>query len=61
MLNDYKVDYKNLQKQYEEKANEVNKIKSGFRNYQTKYPLKNNTIKRLKDSTIFFCARISEF
>ena len=60
MLNDYKADYKNLQKQYEEKANEVNKIKRDLETIKQNTPEEQYN-KKIKDSTIFFCARISEF
>lgn len=60
MLNDYKNDYSNLKKQFEEKANELNKVKKDLEIIMQNTPQEQFN-KKLKDSTIFFCARISEF
>ncbi len=60
MLEDYRTDYKNLQNQYQNKVTEINQIKKELESMQQNTP-EEQFNKKIKDSTIFFCARISEF
>lgn len=60
ILDNYKKDYKNLQKQFEDKIHELNQVKRDLETIKQNTPEEQYN-KKIKDSTIFFCARISEF
>lgn len=59
-LQDYKNDYNNLKTQFNEKVTELQDLRKQVENMKLTEPTEQYN-KKLKDSTIFFCAKVAEF
>lgn len=59
-LQGYKTDYQNLQKQFNSKVTELQELRSQIEKMQETTPTEQYN-KKLKDSTIFFCAKVADF
>lgn len=59
-LSDYQTDYSRLQSEYSKKVNELQQLKRTIDDIKSVTPEEQYS-KKLKDSAIFFCARVNEF
>ena len=59
-LNGYQKDYSNLESDYNKKVKELSELKQQLESIKSVAPEEQYS-KKLKDSTIFFCARVNDF